>query len=183
MISVWPNMNRGTDDNEEMAKAGKLLCNYSTYDAFDPEARDLYWKQAERELFAAGTDAWWCDSTEPFTPGLGRRESVQMKNGSRWQKNRPTATWMPDIPTALHWNMPKAFMSIRERLMILKRVVNLTRSGSLAFPALRNHSLVRRHCSNLGCIESPDCRRTKHGYVRYSVLDTGCRCVLYRYPA
>lgn len=42
--------------------------NLSTYDAFDEEARDLYWEQCERELFAAGTDAWWCDSTEPFTP-------------------------------------------------------------------------------------------------------------------
>ena len=61
MISVWPNMNQGTENNEEMAKAGKLLMNLSTYDAFDEEARDLYWEQCERELFAAGTDAWWCD--------------------------------------------------------------------------------------------------------------------------
>lgn len=67
MVSVWPNMNAGTENYEEMKAAGYMLHDYATYDAFDSEARKLYWKQAEEELFAGGFDSWWCDSTEPFS--------------------------------------------------------------------------------------------------------------------
>lgn len=66
LVSVWPNMNAGCRDHAEFVARGKLLNDYSTYDAFDPEARALYWEQAERELFRGGFDGWWCDSTEPF---------------------------------------------------------------------------------------------------------------------
>lgn len=27
----------------------------------------MYWEQAEKELYKGGFDAWWCDSTEPFS--------------------------------------------------------------------------------------------------------------------
>lgn len=67
MVSVWPNMNQGTEDWQEFFEAGQLLNDLSTYNAFDPEARAVYWRQAKAELFDGGFDAWWCDSTEPFT--------------------------------------------------------------------------------------------------------------------
>jgi len=67
MVSVWPNMNYGTKDYQEMSDAGFLLNDLATYDAFDEKARELYWKQCDRELFSGGFDAWWCDSTEPFS--------------------------------------------------------------------------------------------------------------------
>ena len=67
MVSVWPNMNQGTADHTEFMEAGKLLNDLSTYDAFDPDARAMYWRQAKAELFDGGFDAWWCDSTEPFS--------------------------------------------------------------------------------------------------------------------
>lgn len=67
MVSLWPNMNPKSEDHGEFAAAGKLLLNNSTYDAFDGEARRLYWRQMERELVPGGFDGWWCDSTEPFT--------------------------------------------------------------------------------------------------------------------
>jgi alpha-D-xyloside xylohydrolase len=66
MISIWPNMSRGGANWQEMAEAGFLLGNQSTYDAFNPAARALYWQQAHAGLFAHGIDAWWCDCTEPF---------------------------------------------------------------------------------------------------------------------
>lgn len=66
MISIWPNMSNDGPDQVEMRRRGFLLGNGSTYDAFDPEARALYWKQAERGLYSSGLDAWWCDCTEPF---------------------------------------------------------------------------------------------------------------------
>ncbi len=67
VISVWPNTAKGGKDHTEFAERGMLLADLSTYNAFDPQARALYWKQAEEELFSAGIDGWWCDSTEPFT--------------------------------------------------------------------------------------------------------------------
>lgn len=64
LVSVWPNMNSGGADHREFAEAGQLLYDYSTYDAFDPAARQRYFAQAEE--LNRGFDGWWCDSTEPF---------------------------------------------------------------------------------------------------------------------
>jgi len=35
------------------------------YDAYHPEARDIYWKYLHQGLFSLGIDGWWMDSTEP----------------------------------------------------------------------------------------------------------------------
>ena len=35
------------------------------YDAYNPEARDIYWKYLNKGLFSLGIDGWWMDSTEP----------------------------------------------------------------------------------------------------------------------
>lgn len=67
MVSVWPNMNTGCKNHTEFFEAGYLLEDYSTYDAFQEKAREMYWEQAKRELFDGGFEAWWCDSTEPFS--------------------------------------------------------------------------------------------------------------------
>ncbi len=66
MISVWPNMNEGGKDFEEFASAGHLLLDHSTYDAFQEDARKMYWEQM-KGLFKSGFDSWWCDSAEPFS--------------------------------------------------------------------------------------------------------------------
>ena len=66
MVSVWPNMERG-QDSEEFEKAALFLPGSRIYDAFSPEARDLYWQQCRRFWMNGGTDALWCDSCEPIT--------------------------------------------------------------------------------------------------------------------
>lgn len=68
MISIWPNMNEASDNYNEFFEKGLLLPASNVYDAFRKEARELYWKQAKEGLFDKGIDAWWCDSSEPFTP-------------------------------------------------------------------------------------------------------------------
>ena len=84
IVSVWPNMNMGGRDHQEFAKKGMLLNDYSTYNAFDPEARKLYWEQANRELYSGGFDGWWCDSTEPFAaPDWGGE--VKLPEEERYQ--------------------------------------------------------------------------------------------------
>jgi alpha-D-xyloside xylohydrolase len=66
MVSIWPILQPGGDDWRELSDAGHLLGNRATYDAFDRDARALYWSQADRGLFSRGVDAWWSDCTEPF---------------------------------------------------------------------------------------------------------------------
>ena len=68
MISVWPNMSKECDNYKEFEKENLLLFMSSIYDPYKEEGRKLYWKQAEEGLFKHGIDAWWCDSSEPFTP-------------------------------------------------------------------------------------------------------------------
>ncbi|MES1206281.1 MAG: TIM-barrel domain-containing protein, partial [Pseudomonadota bacterium] len=78
MISVWPKFYRGTANFDALHAAGFLYQPnldekkvdflkqpYTYYDAFRPEARDLYWSQINRALFSKGVDAWWMDATEP----------------------------------------------------------------------------------------------------------------------
>ncbi|MEI6972137.1 MAG: TIM-barrel domain-containing protein [bacterium] len=71
MVSIWPVMSGGPNA-AEMQAAGCMLETAAgaptgaTYDAFDPAARALYWKQAREAYWKHGIDAWWCDCTEPF---------------------------------------------------------------------------------------------------------------------
>jgi alpha-D-xyloside xylohydrolase len=78
MISVWGKFYPGTDNFEAMHSRGFLYepnlregirdwvgYPYTFYDAFDPEARKLFWSQIDRELFHKNVDAWWMDATEP----------------------------------------------------------------------------------------------------------------------
>jgi len=66
MVSIWPKMTGDCPDRRELLERGLMLGDQSTYNAFNPEARQCYWEQAKRGLFVHGIDAWWCDCTEPF---------------------------------------------------------------------------------------------------------------------
>lgn len=66
MVSIWPIMTGGCENQRELSERGLMLANQSTYNAFLPEARACYWEQAARGLFKHSVDAWWCDCTEPF---------------------------------------------------------------------------------------------------------------------
>jgi len=130
MVSVWPNMNQGTADYEEFAAAGKLLNDLATYDAFDPEARVMYWKQAKRELFDGGFDAWWCDSTEPFSgPDWGGAtlrepwERYQLVGGEHKKFLDPEKANLYAVAHA------KGIYENQRRDAPDRRVLNLTRSG------------------------------------------------------
>lgn len=132
MVSIWPNVNKGCEDNQELLEAGKLLSNLSTYDAFDEEARDIYWKQCERDLFSAGTDAWWCDSTEPFTPDWNG--NVKKSDKERYEISKESLTKYVDARNANAFALmhAKGIFEHQTDACKEKRVVNLTRSGSLS---------------------------------------------------
>ncbi len=137
MVSIWPNMAEGCADHSELAKAGYLLGDYSTYDAFDENARAMYWRQADKELFKGGFDSWWCDSTEPFTapdwcgevllPEEKRYELV----GNEHKKYLDPA--VANLYAALH---AKGIYENQLKQDRDKRVFNLTRSG---YPGIQKY--------------------------------------------
>ena len=130
MVSVWPNMNQGTDDHREFMEAGWLLNDLSTYDAFNPEARALYWQQAKSELFDGGFDAWWCDSTEPFSgPDWGGE--VKRPEAERFEKvGGEHVRFLPAEKANLYaLAHARGIYENQRRDAPGKRVLNLTRSG------------------------------------------------------
>jgi alpha-D-xyloside xylohydrolase len=78
LISVWPKFYTGTANFNAMQSRGFLYqpnlrenikdwVGYpdTFYDAFNPDARHLFWSQVEGALFRKGVDAWWLDASEP----------------------------------------------------------------------------------------------------------------------
>lgn len=85
IISIWSSFGPSTRPYREL-DAKNMLFNFTTwpqsgiaeqwpprmdypsgvrvYDAYNPEARDIYWKHLKR-LFDHDMDGWWMDSTEP----------------------------------------------------------------------------------------------------------------------
>lgn len=84
-ISIWSSFGPATKPYRELDKNG-MLFNFTTwpqsgletwppdmeypsgvrvYDAYNPQARDIYWKYLNEGIFKLGMDAWWMDSTEP----------------------------------------------------------------------------------------------------------------------
>ncbi|WP_270438186.1 TIM-barrel domain-containing protein [Blautia massiliensis (ex Durand et al. 2017)] len=130
MVSVWPNMNAGGKNHTEFFKTGHLLYDYATYDAFNEEAREMYWKQAQEGLFDQGFDSWWCDSTEPFSgpdwSGAAKREPWERYElvGGEHKKYLD-----PAVANAFALMHAKGIYENQRKTTEEKRVLNLTRSG------------------------------------------------------
>ena len=84
MISVWPKFYPTTENFKALQAKGFLYPEtlkrpttdwlghvHTFYDAFNPEARRLFWAQMNDALFSKGIDAWWMDATEPELVGEG----------------------------------------------------------------------------------------------------------------
>ncbi len=90
IISIWSSFGPMTKPYRELDKMGALF-NFDTwpqsgsekwppnpdypsgvrvYDAYNPAARDVYWKYLNQGILSTGMDGWWMDSTEPdhFNP-------------------------------------------------------------------------------------------------------------------
>ncbi len=80
MVSVWPKFYANTEHFKEFNDKGWMYQlplrdsikdwvgpGYlgSFYDAYDPEARKLFWHQMEEHYLPLGIDAWWMDASEP----------------------------------------------------------------------------------------------------------------------
>lgn len=81
MISVWPKFYDTVDNYKELDSCGHIYHQAieddihdwlgfrgSFYDAYDTEARQIFWRQIDERLYSKynrGIDAWWMDASEP----------------------------------------------------------------------------------------------------------------------
>jgi alpha-D-xyloside xylohydrolase len=129
MISIWPIMNPGGNNWREMRDAGYLLGNQATYNAFQDEARELYWKQAYEGLFAYGMDAWWCDCTEPFQADWMGAVKPEPEERLRINTGEAKKYLDPQFINAYSLLHSKGIYEGQRKSGSDKRVVNLTRSA------------------------------------------------------
>jgi alpha-D-xyloside xylohydrolase len=139
MISVWPRFQNDGPDQREMREHGFLLGDNATYNAFDPAARVLYWRQAYEGLFKYGIDAWWCDASEPFEPdwcGMVKPEPWQRAViNSEYAKTYLDPASINAYSLLHSQGMYEGQRSVCEE----KRVVNLTRSY---FPGQQRYGTI-----------------------------------------
>ncbi len=80
MISVWPKFYVTTEHYKEFDQKGWMYQQAikdsirdwvgpgylgSFYDAYNADARKLFWKQVQDHYYPLGIDAWWMDASEP----------------------------------------------------------------------------------------------------------------------
>ncbi len=81
IISIWPALGPNTAVYKDMLQKGFLYppvgwAGFKYYDAFNPEANQLYWQYLRDGLFSKGIDGWWIDSTEPDVVNALTKEST-----------------------------------------------------------------------------------------------------------
>jgi alpha-D-xyloside xylohydrolase len=82
MISIWPGLGPNTLIYKDMEQRGYLYntvgwAGFKYFDAFIPEANDLYWDYVKKGLISAGIDALWIDSTEPDIVNATTKEAEE----------------------------------------------------------------------------------------------------------
>ncbi len=70
IISIWPALGPKTPVYADMERHGFLYkpvgwAGFKYYDAYNPEANELYCKYLTNGLYSQGLDGWWIDSSEP----------------------------------------------------------------------------------------------------------------------
>lgn len=146
MISVWPKFYHTTDHYKEFDAKGWMYRRAtedsirdwvgrgyigSFYDAYNAEARKLFWGQMKEHLLPKGFDAWWMDASEP---DILSNASVEYRKALM----TPTALG----PSAKYFNAyalmnAEAIYNGQREADPNRRVFLLTRSG---FPGLQRYS-------------------------------------------
>lgn len=132
MVSIWPNA-MNCPQHDDFKQKGLLLNGSSVYDAFNPQARDLYWSYAKNEFFDNGFDAWWCDASEPLDADWTFMEKGYGADNHkrRWELNTKLLGDVLGVERSQTYSLYHA-MGIYENQRSAsndKRVVNLTRSS------------------------------------------------------
>ncbi len=140
MVSVWPILRRGSADWSELHDQGWLLGNQATYNAFDPEARACFWRQANQGLFSHGVDAWWCDCSEPFFGSDWRGATRPLPDEQMRINVEDFKLYLdPEFINAYSLLHSQGMYDGQRAVTASKRVVNLTRS---AYPGQQRYATI-----------------------------------------
>ncbi|MBI4976592.1 MAG: glycoside hydrolase family 31 protein [Spirochaetes bacterium] len=129
MVSIWPIMTGNCPDQRELLDRGLMLGNQSTYNAFDDDARRIYWEQANRGLFSNGVDSWWCDCSEPFEAdwtGAVKPEPHERLTINTRQSKQYIDEGLINAYSLFH---ARGIYEGQRKVSGKKRVINLTRSS------------------------------------------------------
>lgn len=138
MISVWPKFYTTTEHYKEFDRNGWMYQGAvrdsirdwvgpgylgSFYDAYEPEARKLFWSQINDHYMPLGIDAWWMDASEP---------NIRDCTDIQYRKDLITPTALG--PSAKYFNAyalmnAEAIYNGQRGVDPDKRVFLLTRSG------------------------------------------------------
>ena len=133
MISVWPNSSENSDNYAEFHQKDLHLPVSNIYNAIKEEGRNVYWNQLAKGLFSKGVDAWWCDSSEPFTPEwnhMGKLEPVNQYTEYVQSVSNYMPSWLTNAYCLYHAQaIFEGQRNSQENSIAEKRVMNLTRSG------------------------------------------------------
>jgi alpha-D-xyloside xylohydrolase len=146
MISVWPKFYITTDHYKAFDSKGWMYRQAvkdsvrdwigkgyigSFYDAYNPDARKLFWQQIQEKLYSKGFDAWWMDASEP---------DILSNASIEYRKKLMTPTYLG--PSTKYFNAyalenAEAIYDGQRGVDPDKRVFLLTRSG---FAGLQRYS-------------------------------------------
>ena len=159
MVSIWPIMTGDCPNQLELRERGLMLGNQSTYNAFDEDAREVYWQQANRGLFANDVDAWWCDCTEPFEADWQGAVKPERHHRLSINTNQSKQYLDPGYISVYSLLHSKGIYEGQRATTVEKRVVNLTRSSYAGTASLQHHFVERRHLRHMGNLASLHSRR------------------------
>jgi alpha-D-xyloside xylohydrolase len=127
IISVWPSFGTQTEPYAVFKKKGMLL-DFETfpqadsvrvYDAFNAQARDIYWDFMNKYLFSIGIDGWWLDATE-----------AEYMKITEAQLNQPTGLGtFRNVRNAFPLMTVQGVYDHQRKVSDAKRVYTLTRSA------------------------------------------------------
>lgn len=129
MVSIWPSFSETSADCKELQTEGKMLPMSNCYNAFDPEARGIYWKQTSTGLFQNGVDAWWCDNSEPITSEWNHENEPSQHRVYEEYLAQSSAVMPYEICNAYSLYHSSGIYDGQRKENPGKRVVNLTRSA------------------------------------------------------
>lgn len=192
MISVWPKFYQTTEHFKEFDSKGWMYkqaikdsvrdwigSGYigSFYDAYNPDARKLFWSQMRDHLFSKGFDAWWMDASEP---------DILSNSSLEYRKKLSTPTFLGSSTEYLNAYALVNAMAIYNGQMETapeKRVFLLTRSG---FAGLQKYSTavwsgdIGTRWEDMKAQISAGLNFAMSG-IPYWTMDIGGFCVEHRY--